>query len=84
MNGGAGGHSPRRVYIEVVGYFGAVYVGILHGTIWSAVLLSSGDYHCSCPDTSEANLKIKSSCESCIWFAPVTNLVTMSFHQNWR
>jgi hypothetical protein len=51
MNGGAGGHSPRRVYIEVVGYFAAAYVGILHGTIWSAVLLNTCDYLCSCVDT---------------------------------
>jgi hypothetical protein len=58
MNGGAGGHSPRRVYIEVVGYFGAAYVGILHGTIWSAVMLSSGDYHYSCVDTLEVGLDL--------------------------
>jgi hypothetical protein len=83
MNGGAGGHSPRRVYIEVVGYFAAAYVGILHGTIWSAVLLNTCDYLCSCADTSEANLKIKPSCGSRFWVAPVANLVIIGFHQNW-
>jgi hypothetical protein len=36
----------------VVGYFGVADVGILHGTIGSAVLLNTCDYLCSCPDTS--------------------------------
>jgi hypothetical protein len=46
-------------------------------------LLYACDCYCSRGYTSEANLKIKPSCGSRFWVAPVANLVTIGFHQNW-